>query len=110
MPRHQSRRFDSDYEFQKHGVEAVALVHALEWIARNAHVAIVVLFDELPEKKSPYDRILYGAQSIRIGGERKFKRTSAGGRCADLAGSDTGHAPSIERDRAEAGEGDSVRR
>ena len=38
--------------------EASALVHALEWITRNAHIAVVVLFDNLPESNSVYDRIV----------------------------------------------------
>jgi hypothetical protein len=44
--------------------EAFALVHALEWMTRNAHIAIAVLFERLPEGKSVYDRIIYGAQWI----------------------------------------------
>jgi very-short-patch-repair endonuclease len=44
--------------------EASALVHALEWMTRNAHIAVVVLFERLPEGKSAYDRILYGVQYI----------------------------------------------
>ena len=43
---------------------AVALVHALEWMTQNAHLAVVVLFDSLPNGKSIYDRILYGARCI----------------------------------------------
>jgi hypothetical protein len=48
--------------------EAAALVHALEWMTRNAHLAVVVLFERLPEGKSTYDRILYGAQCIELAG------------------------------------------
>src|SRR5262249_8230506 len=44
--------------------EASALVHALEWMTRNAHIAVAVLFERLPEGKSVYDRIIYGAQCI----------------------------------------------
>jgi hypothetical protein len=46
--------------------EATALVHGLEWMTRNAHLAVVVLFERLPEGKSAYDRILYGAQCIEL--------------------------------------------
>jgi hypothetical protein len=46
--------------------ETVALVHALEWMTRNAQVAVVVLLETLPEGPSPYDRILYGARSIKL--------------------------------------------
>jgi hypothetical protein len=46
--------------------EGAALVHALEWMTRKAHIAVVVLFETLPESKSPYDRILYGAQCIEL--------------------------------------------
>jgi hypothetical protein len=44
--------------------EASALVHALEWMTRNAHIAVAVLFERLPEDKAIYDRIMYGAQCI----------------------------------------------
>ena len=46
--------------------EASALVHALEWMTRNAHIAVAVLFERLPEGKSTYDRIMYGAQYIEF--------------------------------------------
>ena len=46
--------------------EASALVHALEWMTRNAHIAVAVLFERLPEGKPIYDRILYGAQWIAL--------------------------------------------
>jgi hypothetical protein len=44
--------------------EASALVHALEWMTRNARISVAVLFEKLPEGKSIYDRIIYGAQCI----------------------------------------------
>jgi len=46
--------------------ETVALVHALEWMTRNSQIAVVVLLETLPEGPSPYDRILYGARSIKL--------------------------------------------
>jgi hypothetical protein len=46
--------------------EGFALVHAFEWMTRNAHIAIAVLFERLPDSKSVYDRILYGAQCIAL--------------------------------------------
>ncbi len=46
--------------------ESASLVHALEWMTRNAHLAVVVLFERLPQGKSAYDRILYGAQCIEL--------------------------------------------
>jgi very-short-patch-repair endonuclease len=45
---------------------AFALVHALEWITRNAHLAVVVLFDSFPHNDPTYDRILYGARCIEL--------------------------------------------
>lgn len=45
---------------------AVRLVYALEWMMRNAHLAVVVLFESLPDDKSAYDRILYGARCIEL--------------------------------------------
>jgi very-short-patch-repair endonuclease len=45
---------------------ATALVHALEWVSRNAHVAVVALFEALPDNVPPFDRILHGA--IRLDG------------------------------------------
>jgi very-short-patch-repair endonuclease len=45
-------------------VPAAALVHALEWISQNAHVAVAAVFVELPDDAPPFDRILHGA--IRI--------------------------------------------
>jgi hypothetical protein len=46
--------------------EASALVHALEWMTRNALIAVAVLFERLPEGKTAYDRILYGVQRIEL--------------------------------------------
>jgi hypothetical protein len=53
--------------------EASALVHALEWITRNAHIAVVVLFDNLPESNSVYDRILYGVHCIESAEDKSSK-------------------------------------
>ena len=50
----------------KSEAEAVALVHALEWMTQNAHLAVVVLLERLPEGQSPYDRILHGVLSIEL--------------------------------------------
>lgn len=41
-----------------------ALVHALEWIARNAPVAVVALFPKLPANEPPLDRLLHSARFI----------------------------------------------
>jgi hypothetical protein len=46
--------------------EASALVHALEWMTRNARIAVAVLFERLPGAQTAYDRILYGAQCIEL--------------------------------------------
>jgi Protein of unknown function (DUF559) len=46
--------------------EGSALVHALEWMTRNARISVAVLFERLPESKSVYDRIIYGAQCIAL--------------------------------------------
>lgn len=52
------------------GSNVDALVHALEWIARHAHAAVIVLLSELPPNDSPFDRILFGARSANapVGG------------------------------------------
>jgi hypothetical protein len=44
--------------------DPLALAHALEWIARHSHAAVVALFAELPPLDSPFARILYGARSL----------------------------------------------
>ncbi len=41
-----------------------AVVHALEWIARNSRSAVVALFPKLPPNEPPFDRILHGAQRV----------------------------------------------
>jgi very-short-patch-repair endonuclease len=41
-----------------------ALVRALEWIAQNAHVAVVAIFPQLPANEPPWDRLLYCARQI----------------------------------------------
>jgi hypothetical protein len=43
---------------------APALAHALEWVARHSHAAVVALFAGLPASDSPFDRILYGARRV----------------------------------------------
>jgi very-short-patch-repair endonuclease len=43
---------------------APALVHALEWIAQNAPVAMVAIFPQLPANEPPWDRLLYFARQI----------------------------------------------
>jgi very-short-patch-repair endonuclease len=43
---------------------APALVHALEWIAQNAPVAVVAIFPQLPANDPPWDRLLYFARQI----------------------------------------------
>jgi hypothetical protein len=62
--------------------EASALVHALEWMTRNAHIAVAMLFERLPESKSPYDRILYGAQCIEL-----VERAASSAPAHDFSGS-----------------------
>lgn len=37
------------------------MVHALEWVARHADIAVVALFTKLPENVPPFDRIAYSA-------------------------------------------------
>lgn len=44
---------------------ALAVVHAFEWLARNGNVAVAVLCRELPPREFPFDRLLYGARSVR---------------------------------------------
>jgi hypothetical protein len=46
------------------GLDASALVHAWEWMTRNAQVAVAVLFQAIPEGESAYDRLLHGARCI----------------------------------------------
>ncbi len=43
-----------------------AVVHALEWIARNSRTAVIALFAELPPNEPPFDRILYGAHRVIV--------------------------------------------
>src|SRR5262249_42502624 len=44
---------------------ALPAVHAFEWLAANANVAIAVLCRELPPHEPPFDRLMYGARSVR---------------------------------------------
>lgn len=48
----------------KGGADPAALVHALEWTAKNSHCAVVALFDELPPNEPPFDRILFEARRL----------------------------------------------
>jgi very-short-patch-repair endonuclease len=41
------------------------VVRAFEWLAANANVAIAILCRELPPREPPFDRLMYGAQSVR---------------------------------------------
>ena len=43
---------------------ALAVVHALEWLALNGDIAIAVLCRELPLPAPPFDRFLYGAREV----------------------------------------------
>jgi hypothetical protein len=43
---------------------AVALPHALEWIAQHSRAGVIALFPEVPPLDSPFDRILYGARRV----------------------------------------------
>jgi very-short-patch-repair endonuclease len=43
---------------------ALAVVHALEWLALNGNVAIAILCRELPLQAPPFDRLLYGAREV----------------------------------------------
>jgi hypothetical protein len=43
---------------------ALALVHALEWLAANGNVAIAALCRELPVRNPPFERLLYGARAV----------------------------------------------
>lgn len=47
------------------GSNAGALVHALEWIACHSSAAVVALFNELPPRDSPFDRILYNSRRVQ---------------------------------------------
>jgi hypothetical protein len=44
---------------------ALPAVHAFEWLAAHANVAIAVLCRELPPHEPPFDRLMYGARSVR---------------------------------------------
>jgi very-short-patch-repair endonuclease len=44
---------------------ALPVVHAFEWLATNGNVAIAVLCRKLPPREPPFDRLMYGAQSVR---------------------------------------------
>ncbi len=54
------------------------LVHALEWLAHHAHVAVVALFPELPPTEPPFDRILYGARHVLVAADEQMGRVTAG--------------------------------
>ncbi len=43
---------------------ALAIVHALEWLAANGNAAIVVLCRDLPPCEPPFDRLLYNARAV----------------------------------------------
>jgi very-short-patch-repair endonuclease len=43
---------------------AYPTVHAFEWLAANANVAMAVLCPELPTLEPPFDRLMYGARSV----------------------------------------------
>jgi very-short-patch-repair endonuclease len=43
---------------------ALAVVHALEWLAANGNTAIAVLCRELPPGEPPFDRLLYNARAV----------------------------------------------
>lgn len=44
---------------------ALPTIHAFEWLAVKANVAIAVLCRELPSPEPPFDRLMYGARSIK---------------------------------------------
>jgi hypothetical protein len=44
---------------------ALPVVHAFEWLATKGNVAIAVLCRKLPPREPPFDRLIYGAQSVR---------------------------------------------
>ncbi len=46
--------------------DPAAVVRALEWVARHAHIAVVALFPELPPLEPPFERILFGARRMLI--------------------------------------------
>jgi len=48
----------------KQGVNAGALVRALEWLAHHANSSVIALFAELPPNVPPFDRILYKAWRV----------------------------------------------
>ena len=43
---------------------ALAVVHALEWLALNGNVAIAIPCRGLPLRAPPFDRLLYGAREV----------------------------------------------
>jgi very-short-patch-repair endonuclease len=56
--------FVADIEAAGRDGNPAAMVHALEWIAQHMDGAVVALFPELPPNEPPFDRILYGAQTV----------------------------------------------
>jgi len=54
---------------------AAALVHAFEWVSRNANTAVVALFEDLPDNMPPFDRILHGAVRIGAGESNSVQST-----------------------------------
>jgi very-short-patch-repair endonuclease len=61
------------------GIDPSALVHALEWIARHAPVAVVARFTELPASEPPFDRILYGACRVAMAAQSAAAPTPSAG-------------------------------
>ncbi len=58
--------------------DPAAVVHALEWVARHADIAVVALFPELPPLEPPFERILYGARRVLIGADMPGTGVEAG--------------------------------
>jgi very-short-patch-repair endonuclease len=68
----------TDVEAARAKSNSATLVHALEWIAHHAHVAVVALFPELPSIEPPFDRILYGARHVLVAADEQIGRVNAG--------------------------------
>ncbi len=62
----------ADVEAARAKSSPAMLVHALEWIAHHAYVAVVALFAELPSIEPPFDRILYGARRVLVAADERI--------------------------------------
>jgi very-short-patch-repair endonuclease len=74
---------------------ALPAVHAFEWLAANGNVAIAVLCRELPPPEPPFDRLTYGARSVRPEIFSPTQVEKAAPEAADVEAFDLPSVPSV---------------